>query len=108
MKKRLRTMLLALVAIIMPIGAWAYYEPEPVPINIGTSGVATLYYGDHDLVIPEGIKASVITGVEVNEDGTVTVTEEEVEEFIPADCAVILRGTPGEYNFDIYEGELNE
>ena len=97
-------MLLALVAIIMPIGAWAL---DYVDIQLSESGIATFYYSSSSHVIPEGIKASVITGVEVNEDGTVTVTEEEVEEFIPADCAVILRGTPGEYNFDIYEGELN-
>lgn len=102
-------MLLALVAIIMPIGAWAFYEPESVPINIGTSGVATLYYGAHNLEIPEGVSASVITGVEVNEDGTVTtVTDEDViTEIIPAGCAVILSGTPGEYDFGIHEGELN-
>lgn len=102
-------MLLALVAIIMPIGARAFYEPEPepVPINIGTSGVATLYYGAYDLVIPEGVSASVITGVDVNEDGTVTVTEQPVDNIIPAGCAVILRGTPGEYDFGIHEGELN-
>lgn len=100
-------MLLALVAIIMPIGAWAYYEPkpEPVPINIGTSGVATLYYGAHNLVIPEGVSASVITitGIEVNEDGTVTVTEQVVDNIIPADCAVILRGESGSYDFVIEE-----
>jgi len=105
MKKRLKTMLLALVAIIMPIGARAFYEPEPepVPINIGTSGVATLYYGAYDLVIPEGVSASVITGVEVNEDGTVTVTEQVVDNIIPADCAVILRGESGSYDFVIEE-----
>lgn len=100
-------MLLALVAIIMPIGARAFYEPEPepVPINIGTSGVATLYYGAHNLVIPEGVSASVITitGVEVNEDGTVTVTEQVVDNIIPADCAVILRGESGSYDFVIEE-----
>ena len=106
-------MLLALVAMMMPIGAWAYYEPQSVQINIGTSGVATLYYGAHNLVIPEGVSASIITHVEVNEDGIVTVTEDDVtvtvdeSVIIPAGCAVILRGTPGEYDFGIHEGELN-
>ena len=96
-------MLLALVAIIMPIGAWAFYEPVSVPINIGTSGVATLYYGAHNLVIPEGVSASVITGVDVNEDGTVTVTEQVVDNIIPAGCAVILRGESVSYDFVIEE-----
>lgn len=98
-------MLLALVAIIMPIGAWAEVQ-NSVEITIGLTGVVTYYNSSYSLEIPEGIKASVITGVEVNEDGTVTVTEDE-KVIIPAGCAVILRGTPGEYNFDIYEGELN-
>ena len=71
-------MLLALVTIIMPIGAWAL---DYVDIQLSESGIATFYYSSSSHVIPEGIKASVITGVEVNEDGTVTVTEEEVEEF---------------------------
>ena len=108
MKQRLLTMLLALVAIMMPIGAWAYYEPKSVPIKIGTSGVATLYYGAHNLVIPEGVSASVITitGVEVNEVGTVTVTEQVVDNIIPADCAVILRGESGSYEFLIEEAPV--
>ena len=94
-------MLLALVAMMMPIGAWAYNEPESVSINIGTSGVATLYYGAHNLVIPKGVSASVITRVDVNEDGTVTVKEQVVDNIIPADCAVILRGESGSYDFAI-------
>lgn len=94
-------MLLALVAIMMPIGARAYNEPESVSINIGTSGVATLYYGAHNLVIPKGVSASVITRVDVNEDGTVTVKEQVVDNIIPADCAVILRGESGSYDFAI-------
>lgn len=93
-------MLLALVAIIMPIGTWAM---DYVNIQLSESGIATFYYSSSSHVIPEGIKASVITGVEVNEDGTVTVTEEEVEEFIPANCAVILRGESGSYEFLIKE-----
>lgn len=93
-------MLLALVAIIMPIGAWAM---DYVNIQLSESGIATFYYSSSSYVIPEGIKASVITGVEVNEDGTVTVTEEEVEKFIPANCAVILRGESGSYEFLIKE-----
>lgn len=98
-------MLLALVAIIMPIGARAYYEPEPEPVVITLAeSIATFYYSGSSLVIPDGISASVITGVEVNEDGTVTVTEEDVEEIIPAGCAVILRGDIGVYAFfEVFE-----
>lgn len=94
-------MLLALVAIIMPIGA---HVQESVNITLAESSIATFYYSSSPFVIPEGISASVITGVKVNEDGTVTVTEEDVEEIIPAGCAVILRGTNGHYVFfEVFE-----
>lgn len=94
-------MLLALVAIIMPIGA---HVQESVDIELSESGIATFYYSGSSLVIPDGISASVITGVEVNEDGTVTVTEQPVDNIIPAGCAVILRGTNGHYVFfEVFE-----
>ena len=103
MKKRLKTMLLALVAMMMPIGAWAFYEPEPEPvvITLAESGIATFYYSGESFAIPEDISASIITGVEVNEDGTVKVIEEDVTGIIPAGCAVILRGDAYQtYSFD--------
>ncbi|MBO5932371.1 MAG: hypothetical protein J6Q19_01415, partial [Bacteroidaceae bacterium] len=82
-------MLLALVAIIMPIGA---HVQESVEIRLSESGIATFYYSGKSFAIPEDISASIITGVEVNEDGTVKVIEEDVTGIIPAGCAVILRG----------------
>ncbi len=96
-------MLLALVAMMMPIGAWAFYEPEPEPvvITLAESGIATFYYSGESFAIPEDISASIITGVEVNEDGTVKVIEEDVTGIIPAGCAVILRGDAYQtYSFD--------
>ena len=98
MKRTLQAMLLALVAIIMPIGARVM---DYVDIQLSESGIATFYYSSASFIIPDGISASVITGVEVNEDGTVTVTEEDVEEIIPAGCAVILRGFEGSYTFEV-------
>jgi hypothetical protein len=97
MKKRLLTMLLALVAIMMPIGAWAL---ESVDITLAESGIATFYYSGK-FAIPEGISASIITDVEQNPNGTVTVIEEDVTGIIPADCAVILRGDEGSYTFEV-------
>ena len=88
---------------MMPIGASAYVQ-EHVDITLigeGESGVATLYYNDISLKIPEGVTASIITGIEMNNDGTVTVDEEELEDgVIPAGCAVILRGNPDTYIFE--------
>ena len=99
MKRTLQMMLLALVAIMMPIGAWAY-ETKPLHIDIGTTGVTTLYYGDYNFEIPpEGVSAYVIEKIEKNDDGTVSVVESQLEGIIPAGCGVILRGDEGTHDF---------
>ena len=84
--------------MMMPIGAWARVG---VDITLGESGIATFYYSGESFIIPEGISASIITGVEENPNGTVTVIEEDVTGIIPAGCAVILRGDAYRtYSFD--------
>lgn len=100
MKQKLQTLLFALVAIMMPIGASAIEFPEPVEITIGGSGVATLYYSSSSLEIPSGVTASIITGITMNDDGTVTVVKQNLDGVIPAGCAVILRGNAYTYSFD--------
>ena len=89
---------------MMPIGASAIGIPDCEIITLigeGESGVATLYYSSSSLIIPEGVTASIITGIEKNDDGTVRVVEKKLEDgVIPARCAVILRGNPGTYGFE--------
>ena len=107
MKKRLLTMLLALVAIMTPIGAWAAIWERSVEIVIPECGFSTFYYSDFSCKIPEGISASIITELTLDEDGMVTeIVEQPVENYIPADCAVILRGEQGTYDF--YESRESE
>ena len=61
MRKTLQAMLFALVAIMMPIGAWAQ---EAINVTIPESGYTTLYYGDRNLNVPEGVKAYILTNSE--------------------------------------------
>ena len=107
MKQKLQSILFALIAIMMPIGAWA--EGGGVVVQIGTFGVSTFYYSSSAYVIPENVTASIITGIEMNNDGTVRVVEKELEDgVIPAGCAVILRGGDEDvyvYEFPIYKGD---
>ncbi len=100
-------MLLALVAIMMPIGAWATIWIPTVEIEIPKCGFSTFYYSDFSYEIPEGISASIITELKLDEDGMVTeIVEQPVEYYIPAGCAVILRGEQGTYYF--YESRESE
>ena len=64
MKKTLQAMLIALVAIMMPIGAWAQ-ETITHPLTIPSTGHTTLYLG-FNAVIPEGIKAYIVTEVSMS------------------------------------------
>lgn len=76
-------------------------EPEPVEVEIGESGYATLYYSDKALIIPEGVKASYV--VDVNGKQLVT---EELTEVIPAGMAVILEGEPDIYEFNVTDNAV--
>ena len=90
MRQKLQTLLFALVAMMMPIGAWAQAQ-EQYQVRL-YSGVATLYL--HMDVQLEGghTKAYVVTDVIINEDGSVQLVEEELPNGeIPALTAVILR-----------------
>lgn len=89
MKRTLQMMLLALVAIMMPIGAWAQLQKQ-LKLYFG---VATLYQ-PFDVELDENTSAYVVTDVKINEDGSVQLVEEELPDGkIPALTAVILRNS---------------
>ena len=90
-------MLLALVAIMMPIGAWAQYLSKPLKMfKTGT----TLYL-PVDVLLPEGVHAYIVTGIISNNDGTVQLVEEELTGGIPAYTAVIIRGDGNEESISL-------
>ena len=66
-------------------------EEETIPVTIGSTGYATLYYSEKALEIPEGVTASIVTGVD---NTSKKVTFEELDGIIPAGTGVVLQGEP--------------
>lgn len=95
MKKTLQAMLIALVAIMMPIGAWAQ-ETFTHSLTIPSNRHTTLYLG-FNAEIPEGINAYIVT--EVSMSGGIKL--EQIEgAVIPANTGVVIEGDEGTYNFN--------
>lgn len=95
MKKTLQAMLIALVAIMMPIGAWAE-ETITLSLTIPSTGHTTLYLG-FNAVKPAGIKAYIVT--EVSMSGGIKL--EQIEgTVIPANTGVVIEGNEGTYDFN--------
>jgi hypothetical protein len=76
-----------------------YKKVETVPVTIGSTGYATLYYSDKTLEIPEDVSASIVTSVDKG-----NITFEEFASVIPAGTGVVLQGAPGSYDFVVTEG----
>lgn len=94
MKKTLQAMLIALVAIMMPIGAWAE-ETITHSLTIPSTGHTTLCLG-FNAVIPEDINAYIVT--EVSMSGGIKL--EQIEgTVIPANTGVVIEGDEGTYDF---------
>lgn len=68
-----------------------------VPVTIGATGYATLYYSDKALEIPDGVSASIVTSAEG------TIEFETLASVIPAGTGVVLEGAEGNYNFIVTE-----
>ncbi len=96
MKQRLLTMLLALVAMMMPIGAWALNYTLKMP----NTGITTLCV-PFALDLPEGVYAYIVTDVITHEDGTVQLVEKEITDVIPAGTPMIIRGDQASYSLTV-------
>ena len=94
MKKTLQAMLIALVAIMMPIGAWAQ-ETLTHSLTIPSTRHTTLYLA-FNAVIPEGITAYIVT--EVSMSGGIKLEKFEGS-VIPANKGVVIEGDEGDYDF---------
>ena len=78
-------------------------DTETVSVTIGDAGYATLFYSNKPLVIPEGVKAMIVTSVDKG------ITFEELDGKIPAGTGVVLQGGAGTYEFTVdpaYEGTV--
>lgn len=94
MKKTLQAMLIALVAIMMPIGAWAQ-ETLTHSLTIPSTRHTTLCLG-FNAEIPEGITAYIVT--EVSMSGGIKL-EQFKGSVIPANTGVVIEGDEGDYVF---------
>jgi hypothetical protein len=81
----------------------AQVEEETIPVTIGSTGYATLYYSEKALEIPEGVTASIVTGVD---NTSKNVTFEELDGTIPANTGVVLQGEPKDYDFKVVNVDL--
>lgn len=69
-----------------------------VDVAIGETGYSTLFYSNYALQVPEGVTASTQKMV----GGKLSTSKEySVGTVIPANAAVILHGTPGNYQFAV-------
>lgn len=75
---------------------------EAVEVTISSVGYATLYYGDYNLKIPEGITAYVV--VVTSEDASSVDITPISTNVIPAGTAVIIMGDAGTYTFKVISG----
>ena len=69
-----------------------------IDVNVSAAGYATLYYGDKNLVVPEGVEASAITV----ESGSITQTQVYAAgDIIPMGTGVLLQASEGDYVFGV-------
>ena len=74
-------------------------EPTVIPVSIGETGYATLYYAEKALTVPEDVEAYVVTQTDIDsgfEGWTATYASGST---IPAGEPVVLKGTKGAYDF---------
>ena len=69
-----------------------------IDVSVSAAGYATLYYGDKNLVVPEGVEASAITV----ESGSITQTQVYASgDIIPMGTGVLLQASEGDYVFGV-------
>ena len=72
------------------------FESETIPVTIGSTGYATLYYGNKNLVVPADVTAKTY---KANGDKIAVSKTYTSGNVIPAGTGVVLEGSAGEYNF---------
>ena len=77
-------------------------EPESVEVTISECEYATFYYSNSAYVVPEGVEALIVESI----DGA-KLSLRPLDGIIPAECAVILKGAQGTYDFLPTEEEVD-
>lgn len=70
--------------------------PKNIPVNIGVTGYASLYYGNYGLKVPDDVKSFTmkVAGDEIVENHVYASGD-----IIPQATAVVMNAKPGTYNF---------
>lgn len=78
------------------------YRKVSHAIQIGKTGYSTFYYSTNDAKLPEGLTAYTYS---IKQDGDVMklVSSHQFNagDTIPANCAVVVKGKPGDYSIDL-------
>ena len=78
------------------------YFTTGIDVNVSAAGYATLYYGDKNLVVPEGVEASAITV----ESGSMTKSQVYAAgDIIPQGTGVLIEAPQGSYVFGVTSEE---
>ena len=78
------------------------YFTTCVNVSVSAAGYATLYYGNVNLVVPEGVEASAITV----EDGSMVKSQIYVAgDVIPQGTGVLIEASEGDYVFEVTSEE---
>ena len=85
------------------------YRKVSHAIKIGKTGYSTFYYSTNDAKLPEGLTAYTYS---IKQDGDVTklvsTHQFNAGDTIPANCAVVVKGKPGDYSIDLLEPTSTE
>ena len=85
------------------------YRKVSHAIKIGKTGYSTFYYSTNDAKLPEGLTAYTYS---IKQDGDVMklVSSHQFNagDTIPANCAVVVKGKPGDYSIDLLEPTSTE
>lgn len=85
------------------------YRKVSHAIKIGKTGYSTFYYSTNDAKLPEGLTAYTYS---IKQDGDVTklVSSHQFNagDTIPANCAVVVKGKPGNYSIALLEPTSTE
>ena len=85
------------------------YRKVSHAIKIGKTGYSTFYYSTNDAKLPEGLTAYTYR---IKQDGDVTklVSSHQFNagDIIPANCAVVVKGKPGNYSIALLEPTSKE
>ena len=74
-------------------------EPTVIPVTIGNTGFATLYYAEKALKVPEGVEAYVVTQTDIAGGFEGWTATYDAGSIIPAGEPVVLKGASASYDF---------